>query len=142
MYTLKAKASFDAAHFLQGHGGKCKNLHGHRWEVLAEVSGADLEAEGKSRGMLIDFADFKKALRNLAEEFDHMTIIEEGSMRESTLLALKEEGFTIISLPFRPTAEHLAKYFYDKMLAMGMPMKAMTIYETPDNCASYEGETC
>ena len=34
-------------------------------------------------------------------------------MRELTLNALKEDGFRIIEVEFRPTAENFAKYFYN-----------------------------
>ena len=35
MYGLKTESSFDAAHFLTDYHGKCENLHGHRWRVVA-----------------------------------------------------------------------------------------------------------
>lgn len=37
MYILKTEQSFDSAHFLAGYEGKCRNLHGHRWKIEAEV---------------------------------------------------------------------------------------------------------
>ena len=46
MYTLKTEHSFDAAHFLYGYEGKCSNIHGHRWRVVAEVSSDELETTG------------------------------------------------------------------------------------------------
>ena len=33
MYKLKTESSFDAAHFVTDHHGKCENLHGHRWRA-------------------------------------------------------------------------------------------------------------
>ena len=50
MYTLKTEHSFDAAHFLYGYEGKCSNIHGHRWRVVAEVSSDELETTGQNRG--------------------------------------------------------------------------------------------
>ena len=35
MYGLKTESCFDAAHFLSDYDGKCENLHGHRWRVVA-----------------------------------------------------------------------------------------------------------
>mgnify|MGYP000320293802 CR=1 FL=1 len=37
MYYLQTKASFDAAHFLWKYEGKCRNIHGHRWNVVAKI---------------------------------------------------------------------------------------------------------
>ena len=43
-------------------------------------------------------------------------------------------------VPFRPTAEHFAEYFYQRMTACGYTVAEATVYETPNNCASYTGE--
>ena len=119
MYTLKTEHSFDAAHFLYGYEGKCSNIHGHRWRVVAEVSSDELETTGQNRGMYVDFGDLKKDLK------------------ETTLKALQDENFRIIQFAFRPTAENMAKYFYDKMSGRGYKVKQITVYETPNNSASY-----
>ena len=37
MYYLKTEQSFDSAHFLKDYDGKCRNLHGHCWRVVAEI---------------------------------------------------------------------------------------------------------
>ena len=119
MYTLKTEHSFDAAHFLYGYEGKCSNIHGHRWRVVAEVSSDELETTGQNRGMYVDFGDLKKDLK------------------ETTLKALQDENFRIIQFAFRPTAENMAKYFYDKMIGRGYRVKQITVYGTPNNAASY-----
>lgn len=38
MYILETEQSFDSAHFLSGYKGKCSNLHGHRWRVVARIA--------------------------------------------------------------------------------------------------------
>lgn len=137
MYTLQTNASFDSAHFLKGYEGKCSNIHGHRWQVEVTVASEDVEAEGPIRGMIVDFKTLKEDLKSLADAFDHKLIIEEGSLRETTKEALKEEGFAMVELPFRPTAEQLAEYFYDKMEEKNYQVVLVKVYETPNNCAGY-----
>lgn len=88
MYTLKTEHSFDAAHFLYGYEGKCSNIHGHRWRVVAEVSSDELETTGQNRGMYVDFGDLKKDLKEIVDYLDHCLIIETGSLKETTLKAL------------------------------------------------------
>ena len=114
MYTLKTEHSFDAAHFLYGYEGKCSNIHGHRWRVVAEVSSNELETTGQNRGMYVDFGDLKKDLKEIVDYLDHCLIIETGSLKETTLKALQDENFRIIQFAFRPTAENMAKYFMIK----------------------------
>ena len=70
MYYLTAEASFDAAHFLSGYEGKCSNLHGHRWRVILKIKSQEIQKTGQQRGMIVDFSDIKKALK---EETDFFT---------------------------------------------------------------------
>lgn len=137
MYELKVKAAFDSAHFLSGYEGKCSNIHGHRWTVEAEVSRNILQETGSYRGMVEDFGPLKKLLREMADEFDHALIYEKGTLRQTTLDAMNEEGFRLIPVDFRPTAECFAQYFYNELRRAGESVSRVTVYETPDNCASY-----
>ena len=138
MYLLRTEAAFDSAHFLKGYEGKCANLHGHRWRMVVEVGGEQLQEEGDQKGMLVDFSDLKAAVRTLADSLDHRLLIEDSSLKPETISALVGEGFTLLSLPFRPTAENLARYVYKEIQSLGFPLKAVTVYETPDNCAVYQ----
>lgn len=137
MYTLISEASFDSAHFLANYNGKCKNIHGHRWTIKIEIFSKTLEKTGSTRGMIIDFGDLKKELKNIADYFDHGLIIEKNSMRNTTLEALKEDNFKIIEVNFRPTAENFSKYFFDYFKNKNFNVKQITVFETPNNCATY-----
>lgn len=137
MYVLKTSSSFDSAHFLAGYEGKCSNIHGHRWTVEVEVCSDSLELNGNNRGMIVDFSELKHSLTDVTDEMDHSLIIEKGSLKVKTIEALKEENFRMIELDFRPTAENFAKYFFDTMKKKGYRVLKATVYETPNNCASY-----
>lgn len=138
MYRLKTSACFDSAHFLAGYQGKCSNIHGHCWRVEAEFSGEVLTQSGQERGMLTDFSNVKKALKALADSFDHTLIFEEGSLKNTTVSALEEEGFALTPVPFRPTAENFARDIFEKLSAQGLPVTLVRVYETQENCAEYE----
>lgn len=140
MYYLQSEASFDAAHFLKGYQGKCSNIHGHRWRVVATVQGETLQDSGSEKGMLTDFGDLKADLKALADQFDHALLVEEGSLRQTTLDALREEGFMLVLLPFRTTAENFSRFLYEMLAAKGYSVKEVSVYETPTNCATYTGE--
>ena len=83
MYILETEQSFDSAHFLSGYEGKCSNLHGHRWRVVARIAMDELNKEGQTRDMVIDFGDFKNALKKLTDALDHSFIFETGSLKET-----------------------------------------------------------
>ncbi len=137
MYIIESEHFFDAAHFLKGYKGKCSNIHGHRWRVVARIASDHLSDEPQTRGMVMDFKDIKKALRMLTEEFDHTLIIEKSSLNPHTLQALLGEGFAVKEMDFRPTAEHFARYFYTRLRKTQVPVIEVSVYETPKNCASY-----
>lgn len=140
MYYLKTSSSFDSAHFLSGYDGKCKNIHGHRWTVEAKIQGRELQQSGSQKGMLVDFGDLKKKVRELADNFDHALIYEKGSLKPATVQALEDEDFRLIEVDFRPTAENFARCFYG-ILSEDFDVADVTVYETPDNCAVYrEGD--
>lgn len=137
MYKIRIEESFDSAHFLAGYEGKCSNIHGHRWKIILEVKTEELKDDVQHRGMYVDFGELKKDLRELADSMDHVLIIEKNTLKETTLEALKSENFHIIALDFRPTAENMARYFHEKIKALGYNMHAVTVYETPTNGATY-----
>ncbi|OWZ83018.1 6-carboxytetrahydropterin synthase QueD [Natranaerobius trueperi] len=128
MFTLQSEFSFDAAHNLEGHEGKCKNLHGHRWRVIVQVSEEKLKEEGSERDMVVDFSILKKDLKQLSDMFDHKVIVEGKELK------VEEEQIT---LPFRPTAERLSQFIYKKLQEKEYNVSQVTVYETPNNAVIY-----
>ncbi len=137
MYILRTKSEFDSAHFLKGYEGRCSNIHGHRWIVAIEVGSEDVKTEGPDRGMVVDFGKLKDDLKAETYKLDHTLIVEKNSLKDTTKAALEDEGFTMVELDFRPTAENLAKYFYDIMSTKGYHVIRSRVFETPENCAEY-----
>ena len=140
MYGLQTEAAFDSAHFLTDYYGKCENLHGHRWRVTVSIAQEQLQTEGTMRDMVLDFGVFKKAVRAQADALDHTFLVEEGSLKPATIAALEEEGFSLTILPFRTTAENLARYIFDNLVAEGLPVSEVEVDETPNNRAFYRAE--
>jgi len=134
MYIVRTEECFDSAHFLADYNGKCRNIHGHRWKVVLEIQKECIPEDG----MVVDFTDLKKELRSFVDNLDHSLIIEKNSLRFTTFKALKEDGFKIVEVDFRPTAENFAKYFFDEFNRKYSTVRAVEIYETPKNCARYE----
>lgn len=129
MFILQSEFSFDSAHRLEGHDGNCRKLHGHRWRVVIQVESDRLKTEGSERDMVLDFSELKKDLTSLEKEFDHK-LIEEGEF-----VKIEHE---VVTVPFRPTAERMAQYFYHRLKELGYTMTQVTIYETPNNAITYK----
>ena len=133
MYIVKTEDSFDSAHFLARYNGKCRNIHGHRWRVVIEIAGENLDD-----GMVVDFTDIKAALKALTDNLDHSLVMEKDTLKPQTYECLVDEGFRIMIMDFRPTAENFAKYFFDEIKNKGFNIRAAEVYETPNNCERYE----
>ncbi len=129
MHLITSESSFDAAHFLTNYEGKCKNIHGHRWRVVVTIKGE------LTNGMLVDFGDFKKDIKNLCDYFDHSFIVEKGSL-DNQLFDLLNKQFVLRVVEFRTTAENFSKYIFEEM-SKKYSVKEVCVYETPNNCARY-----
>lgn len=137
MYGLECEYAFDSAHFLTDYYGKCENLHGHRWRVVAKIEQPELQTEGTMKDMVLDFGLFKKTVKEICDRLDHTFLIEEGSLKPDTLAALQSEGFNLTILPFRTTAENLANYIFGELEEQGLPVAEIEVDETPNNRAFY-----
>lgn len=140
MYGLVAEGHFDSAHFLADYHGKCENLHGHRWKVVATFESDALQDSGDERAMVCDFATVKAAVSAACRELDHTTIYETGTLAPATVAALEAEGFTLTELSVRPTAENLARHLFDRIGAQGLPVVQVEVDETPNNRCFYRAD--
>jgi len=67
MYEISVEKHFDAAHYLRDYKGKCENMHGHRYTIVAKLSVDKLN----DIGLAYDFTDLKRHLNDILERFDH-----------------------------------------------------------------------
>lgn len=124
MFEIRVECDFAAAHFLKNYKGKCENLHGHNYLVRVSVQGAKLD----QGGMLLDFSELKKALRQVCGKIDHTNLND---------------------LPFfqdNPSAERIAIYIYKELLELlpqlsrgedSPKIKAVDVFETATSRARY-----
>ncbi len=119
-FILKIVTDFAAAHTLRDYPGACNRMHGHNWKVEVEVIGSELD----DTGMVVDFKKIKRATNEIADRLDHYYIND-------------IEPFTEIN----PTAENIAKYFYQELSlvldANSTSVKQVTLWETERACATY-----
>ena len=55
----------------------------------------------------------------------------------SVRVTAKKNGMRTVSIPFRSTAENLAKLFFDELKARIPGLVAVKVWETADSCAEY-----
>jgi 6-pyruvoyltetrahydropterin/6-carboxytetrahydropterin synthase len=120
MYQLFVEEHFDAAHYIRNYRGKCENLHGHRFKVIAR-----LEATGLNEaGLAYDFAELKRHLRELLARFDHACLNDVSPFDQS-----------------EPTCENIAANVYDslrsRLLSQPVRLASVEVWETPTSGAAY-----
>lgn len=141
MMNITKIFTFDSSHMLDGHDGKCQNLHGHTYSLEITVHGKLIESGAKA-GMVMDFADLKTIVkREIIEPFDHAFIYHGGNERESQIAALLAGwNMKTLRLECRTTAENMAVQMFGRLKAAGLPVSRVKLWETPTSCAEYGGE--
>ena len=122
MFQVSVEETFSAGHALRGYRGKCENVHGHNYRVRVSVEGPQLD----SIGLLLDFTELKRVIREIIGGLDHQFIND-------------LEPFRTVN----PSAENLAKYFYDEVtgrvkdLPAGARVTDTVVWETDAASAQY-----
>ncbi len=108
--------TFDSAHFLPKHKGKCNKMHGHTYKLEIQVDGPILvDKHSPSDGMVMDFGDLKDKVHNVViHHLDH----------------------TLLNDIFdNPTAEWIAPHIFAKVsMALensGVALTKVKLWETP-----------
>ena len=143
--------------FVAGHmatfSGKCERLHGHNYEVSAEVEG-DLTNDS----WVVDFVALKRMLRTIIDEIDHRFMLQ----ADSRVLELTQTDdawqiktpagavyvlpkVDVIALPIdNTTAERLAEWFSSRVWQSLLRRKVdnvrcltIEVSEGPDQKAAY-----
>lgn len=131
--------TFDSAHQLIGHKGKCANLHGHTYKLEVVLKGPLQGPENVSdEGFVMDFGDVKQIVKELVvDPLDH-SFIAMGN--EPVLPSLRESGSKVSLLGFRTTAENLSMYMAHNLREAGLPIYSVKLWETPGSWAEVLAE--
>jgi len=140
MLKIAKEFSFDIAHMLDGHDGKCRNLHGHTYRLQVEVGGP-LHASGPKAGMVMDYADLKDIVKHhVVDPMDHAFLYDTGSPRECGLATLLQElDSKVHGLPMRTTAENISAHIFHVLQDQGLPVSLIRLWETPTSYCEYSG---
>src|SRR5579863_5294843 len=122
MFQVSVEETFSSGHALRGYRGKCENVHGHNYRVQVTLAGPQLD----NIWLLVDFTELKRVVRGIIAGIDHQFLND-------------LEPFKTVN----PSAENLAKYFYDETqrrlttLAAGAGVTEVTVWETDTASAQY-----
>ena len=107
---------FEAAHALMGYDGRCRNIHGHSYEMRVTIKGMPIiDPSSPKNGMVMDFGDLKKIVNEeIVDHYDHAFIIND-QMPKEFVEEVKRHYERIIVLPYQPTTELMLLDFSKKI---------------------------
>ena len=113
---VRRRFRFEAAHRLPGHPGKCREMHGHSYELVVCV---ERSVDGPS-GLAIDFSDLKQVVRReVVERLDHSCVND---------------------LLENPTAERMAEWIWQQLAPVLVGLVEIELFETRDCSVVYRGD--
>ena len=138
MFKIAKEFQFDACHMLDGHQGKCHNLHGHTYRLIVEVS-SPLQPQGSSKEMVMDFADIKTIInQHIISQLDHAYLYDETNNNERKIAALlKQMQRKVFAFPCSTTAEGISRFIFNQLTAY-LPVSKITLWETPTSYCEYQ----
>lgn len=165
-HLISREIGIDAGHRVMDHRSKCHNLHGHRYRIEAWCRGP-LFGAGEQNGMVLDFGFLKdEMMATIDARFDHAFIlcvddpvcrtmfglddaalagaVDDAVARDGLFHGRGGDGMQICVLAVVPTAENLAKLWFDLLAPRVLARTAdqatlvcLKVWETPNCWASY-----
>jgi len=116
MFTITKEFHFSASHELKKlpEDHQCFRLHGHNYIVKVELESGELN----EHDFVQDYGELYKIKKYIDEKFDHRHLNE----------VMNNDN---------PTAELIAKFFYDKFIDQYPKIEAIHVSETPKTWAIY-----
>jgi 6-pyruvoyltetrahydropterin/6-carboxytetrahydropterin synthase len=120
-YSVSKDLVFSGAHAIDLPGGRCETRHGHNWRIRVTVQATELD----SLGMVMDFAELKRAARKILDVWEHRDLNE--------------------TAPFdrlNPTAENIARLVFEGLGAQlndsRLAVRRVEVWETEHSRAVVE----
>ena len=139
MIKLTKIFHFEMAHAIDGYKKKCKNIHGHSYELhvcVAEKTSRETYLDAP--GFIIDFKELKQIVQEqIVQVLDHSLVLSEAYLQKFPAL-IQLENLQVWK--FEPTAENILFYIKEK-LEIAMPsnvqLMQLKLYETKDSYAAW-----
>ncbi len=134
--------SFETGHALYGYDGKCKNIHGHSYQLNVTVIGKPIDdASNVKYGMVIDFGDLKKIVKEeIVDVFDHATVFNKNTPHLELGKDLMDKGHNVLLVDYQPTSEMMVIDFAQKIKARlpeHIKLHSLKLQETTTSLAEW-----
>lgn len=127
-WNIMKEYTFEAAHILDGHIGKCSNLHGHSYEVYIGIAADKLIDNGSAEGMILDYSHLDEIVKPIINTMDH-SFLWSGSVDGVEYKIVEEcwkNNKKTTTITKRTTSENIVDYIFSK-IKMGIE-SSMQLY--------------
>lgn len=134
--------TFETGHALYGYDGKCRNVHGHSYQLAVTVIGQPIsDPKHVKYGMVIDFGDLKKIVREeIVDIFDHATVFNGTTPHVELAHELQSRDHKVLLVDYQPTSEMMLVDFAQKIkerLPDNIALHSLILRETGTSYASW-----
>ena len=123
---------WEMGHRLPFHKGLCKNVHGHSYKMVVEITG-----KLNKNGMIIDFFDLNKIVNPIIKKYDHSFLCWKNDKKLSDFLTKYKMKRVLVD--YHSTVENICSDFLDKISSKLLRIRnhkfeelTVKIYETPN----------
>jgi len=133
---------FESAHALYGYDGKCKNIHGHSYQLYVTVIGTPFDdLNNPKNGMVMDFGDLKKIVKKeIVTKFDHAVVLNQNSPHKTLAETIDDHSHKVVLVKYQPTSENMLLDFAEtikKELPENVLLHSLKLYETANSYAEW-----
>ncbi|NOQ27105.1 MAG: 6-carboxytetrahydropterin synthase QueD [Bacteroidales bacterium] len=136
--------NFEIAHALWNYDGPCANIHGHSYRMFVTVIGEPInDGENPKNGMVIDFGDLKKIIKQeIIIPLDHAIILNkkaQESLKSLNNQMFKKQHF----VDYQPTCENMVIDFVKKIqdrIPDHLKLHSLKLHETATSFAEWYAE--
>ena len=133
---------FEAAHALAGYDGKCKNIHGHSYQLYVTVIGTPInDNTNPKNGMVMDFGDLKQIVKTeIVDLFDHAIVLNKNSEHLNLAKKIADYSHRTVLVDYQPTSEMMLQDFSErisKKLPKNVALHSLKLYETNNSYAEW-----
>lgn len=111
---------WEMGHRLPFHEGKCRNLHGHSYRCMIELTG-----QPDKNGMLLDYYELKKIVDPIIDKMDHSFMVFDKDLE--LIEMLDKLGSNKLVVNFESTAENICVYLLNEVRKSSLPSNVESI---------------
>lgn len=134
MFTVRKKMKFEMAHRLTSAYSECcvGTIHGHSYILELFFQRKTLNNDG----MVIDFGEVKNVVQPIIDRWDHSFVLH----NEDPIITsdFKKSQQKLIQWGVNPTAENMAKFFFERVKESFPELCKVRVHETDTGYAEYK----